>query len=452
MSIGNEIAKGIGQPPASQVDSSNPAIQAYDPLQGKTQGSAKVIYRDLPIINTVNTWSVHGVREALIAHMIGIFYLSGQLADSLLGDPRIQATIGSRISGLFGREVIFEPADDSMAAKEVLVAWMKVWPKLATAAAMTEMQAYAILQGFEPGQLVWDTAKTPWQPYLRPWHTRFVYYHWDLRRYIAISQNGPVVIEPGNGKWVLHAPYGQYRGWIRGANRAVSEPWLMRHWGMRDFARWSEKHGIPITKALAPAASDEVQRDAFERALAQLGTESTILLPRGVDEQFSYDIDFAEPQSESWEGFPGLVDRCDMDIVLSIMFQNLTTEVKGGSFAATSAHMDIREGGIQFDNESWCHTIGEQIARPFAFFNFGDADLAPKTRWDVPKLSEHSAAADQFSKFGTAIEVLARGGIEFLDSDEVQKFAAERFGLKGLPRFIIGKPPSSSMGGGGFGK
>jgi phage gp29-like protein len=448
--VPSEIERQGGQPPPGQLGTDAPQFQAVDPLKKpNAQGSAKIVYRDLPLVDTIHSWTVDGVRGALHSHVFGIFYLSGQLADSILGDDRVQATIGSRISGLFGREVIFEPADDSAAAKEVSDAWVKCWPKLATTAATNEMQAYTILEGFEAAQLVWDTSGPIWQPYMRPWHPRFIYYHWDLRRYIAISQHGQIVVEPGNGKWVLHAPYGAYRGWIRGAIRACAEPWLMRHWAMRDWARYSEKHGIPIVKALVPAAADQPQRDLFEAAISALGTESTIMLPQGVDKPYSYDIEYAEPTDDSWQSFPGLIDRCDMNIVLSIMFQNLTTEVKGGSFAATSAHMDIREGGIQFDNEAWAYTMREQVARPFAQFNFGDPELAPKTRWDVPKLSEHTAAADQFQKFGTAVEVMARGGIKFKDANKVRAFAAERFGLKDLPDFTIGDPVASS---GGMGK
>jgi phage gp29-like protein len=423
-----------------------------DPL--KRGRDVRIVIRDIPNVETVTEWSVHGLREALRNQIRGQFDAPAQLADAILGDDRVQATIGSRISGLFGREVIFEPSRDkavrgSKAAREALDAWVECWPMLATPAALTEMQAYTILMGFEPAQLLWGTNDDGLDcPTLRPWHPRFTYYHWTERVLYAIGQDGQEPITPGDGKWVLHAPFGEYRGWIRGAIRACAEPWLMRHWAFRDWARYSEKHGIPILKAYSPAASDETQRDAFEQALAQLGSESTILLNRGVDGVNSYDVEFAEPSDDSWQSFPGLIDRCDMSIVLAIMFQNLTTEVKGGSFAATSAHMDVRQGGLEFDNAAWRHTIRTQIARPFAFMNFGDPRLAPWTRYDITPRDELAANADQFSKFGTAVEVLRRGGIEFDDPKALRRFAAKRFGLRQMPTFKI-VPPVTSGGGGG---
>ena len=447
MSAQNDIARAAGAD-VPAVGTLLPQFQAPAPLKGLVPTSVKIVHADIPLVSTVGTWDVKCIRDALYAHSYGQFFGSGRLADAILGDDRVMATVGSLTSGLFSREIIIEPADESDAAKEVADAWQLAWPRFASTSALNESEAYATLMGFEAAQLVWDTDKPVWQPYMRPWHPTFEYYHWDLRRYIAITQGAQVVIEPGNGKWLLHAPFGEYRGWIRGVVRAVAEPWLMRHWAMRDWARYSEKHGIPIVKAYAPAASEEGQRDSFERAVGQLGSESTILLPRGVDGQIGYDVEYAEPTDDSWQSFPGLIDRCDMAIVLAIMFQNLTTEVKGGSFAATSSHMDIREGGIGFRAEAWSQTIDQQVARPFAWVNFGDPDLAPHTRWDIPKLSEHAAAAEAFNKFSTALEGLSRGGIKFKDADAVRKFASIRFGLKDLPDFTIGDPVQSIGGGG----
>jgi phage gp29-like protein len=253
---------------------------------------------------------------------------------------------------------------------------------------------------------------------------------------------------PGDGKWFCHMPYGQYRGWMRGAVRQCAQPWLLRNWSFTYMARFAEVHGMPIRKAIVPAASDEKARDLYAAQLANLGAETTLMVQTGVDGAGQdYDLELVEAKDTAWEVFPGLIDRCDMDIILAIMMQNLTTEVTGGSFAATKAHMDIRQGGIEFDNGAWASTVRDQAARPFAWVNFGDADLAPYTSWDVTPREDFTHNAEQFSKFGTAIEVMARGGIKFTDVEKLRKFAADKFNLQGLPDFIIGDPVA---GGGGM--
>lgn len=438
------IEKQAGTP--GGIDQTDPAFVAGTPKADASR--AEVFYRDLPLVTVQNSWSVQDVRAALNANMYGIFDLSAQLWDSILGDDRVQATLGSRIAGLFGREVRFTPADDSDAAKECLRAWMDAWPEFSGGTGLRNMHAYAIGMGWMPAQLVWDTSKPIWRPRPVPWHPRFTYYHWSLRKYIALSMDGSLPIIPGDGKWMLHAPYGDYRAWIFGALRATAEPWLLRHFAFRDMARYSEVHGMPIRKAKVPAASDAIERSQYGTNVANLGNETTILIQQGVDGTNGYDLELLEAKDPSWEVFSALISQCDMAIILAIMFQNLTTEVDSGSFAATKAHMDIRQNGIQSDATAWQHTIYHQAARPFAQLNFGDADLAPRTEWDVTPREYLETNAKQFQAFGTALEVMARGGLKFKDSEEVRRFAASKFGLDNLPDFDIGDPISGGLGGG----
>ena len=415
-----------------------------DPIRSSSRPTAKVIYRDIPLVVVQNSWSVHETIAALSSHMMGYFDRSGQLVDSILGDDRVIATLGSRRAGLFGREVRFKPANDSAAAKEVLDAWVNHWPSFSGDSSLGIMSDYEVLMGFCNAQLVWDTRESVWKPFLKLWHPRYVYWNWAARKMVALSQDGSVPIIAGNGKWVHHSRFGYERSWIRGAIRGVAEPFLGRHFARRDWMRWSELHGIPMVLAETPMAADPIERSQFVNGMANRGSETVILIGKGVDEHNSYGVSLVEAETLGWEGFAGLVDQCDMAIQLALLFQNLTTEVKGGSFAATSAHMDIRDSGIQDDNVAWRSTIHDQVARPFAAFGFGDPDLAPWTDWDVASRSGYEQNATQFKEFGTALEVMARAGIRFDDDEAVRAFAKERFGLDKLPKFTIHDPPTTT--------
>src|SRR5271166_429482 len=432
------------------VDQQDPAFAPPgNPLSlPSVKPTAKVYYRDIPLVVVQNAWAVDQAISALASHMIGVFERSGQLCDSILGDDRVMATLGSRRAGLFGRDIRFRAANDSAAAKEVLDAWEAHWPQLYGDSAFGIMSDYEVLMGFADAQLVWDTT-TIWKPYIRHWHPRYEYWDWSRRKLIALSQDGTIPVIPGNGKWVHHSRFGMERCWIRGAIRAVAEPFLGRHWARRDLFRWTEKHGLAIVLAETPMSADPGERSQFVQQVANLGSESTILLGKGLDEHNSYGLQLLEAESLGWEGFVGAIDHCDMAIVLALLFQNLTTEVKGGSFAATSAHMDIRDSGIQDDNAAWKSTIYSQVARPFAFFNFGDPDLAPITEWDVASRSQYAENAKQFGEVGKAIAMMSKGGIKFLDVPALQAWAAKRFGLDGMPQFMIQDPPAGAGGGGG---
>jgi hypothetical protein len=435
------------------VDTNDPAFRrSLDATDANTKARAKLIYRDLPIIAIQNTWSIPDVRGALYAHLIGQFWASGMLCDSMLGDDRVTATLNSRAAGWLGRETRFRAADDSMAAAECLDAWQKWWPRLSGDAAIREMFDYGTMMGFSHGQLVWDTEQPglDFAPTIRPWHPIFTWYDWTLRRYMAIGQDATIPIIPGNGKWVEFAPYGSYRGWIRGALRPCAEPWLLRHFGFRDMARFGEVHGNPTRMGKVPMVGDPVERAAFEQSLANLGADTALIVPTGVDanDGLGYDYKLVEATSKAWEVHPCQIDRCDMAIVLALLMVNLTTQVEGGSYGAAKAQMDVRSEGSQLDNTSWKRTIYTQIARAFAYLNFGDANLAPWTWWDVKGRGEYADNARQFQAVGTGFETLTRGGVKFRDPDKVRRWISETFGLSNFPEFEIVTPPAG--GGGGF--
>jgi len=209
---------------------------------------------------------------------------------------------------------------------------------------------------------------------------------------------------------------------------------------------------MPIRKGIVPAASDPAERSLFQEQLSAIGHETTIMVPSGVDGVNGYDLQLIEATDTAWESFPGLIDRCDMSIVLAILSQNLTTEVKEGSFAAARVHGDVRQGVLEADNKSLSAAIYHQLARPFAEINFGDAGLAPYTEWNIQPVEDYHTSADLFQKFGTAIEVLRRGGVQFESDDAVRDFARKNFGLD-LPDIKFVDPVGSGAGGGGgFGK
>src|ERR1700726_4015780 len=111
-------------------------------------------------------------RGAIYSHLIGTFYASGLLCDSILGDDRVCATLNSRAAGVFGREVRYKAADDSAGARECLDAWEAWWPKLSGTPALRECFDYNVMMGFSHGQLCWDTTHPglDFAPRLFPWH------------------------------------------------------------------------------------------------------------------------------------------------------------------------------------------------------------------------------------------------------------------------------------------
>ena len=155
---------------------------------------ATIVKRSIPLVVVQNSWSIQGAKNALASHSMGVFETSGQLAISIRGDPRVTAALGSLRAGYFGREVRFRAANNSRAAKEVLDAWMAHWPQFEAGSDLAIMSDYERLMGWSDGQLVWDTSGTTWLPYVRYWWSRFSYWNWDIRKFVAITQDGTFAI------------------------------------------------------------------------------------------------------------------------------------------------------------------------------------------------------------------------------------------------------------------
>jgi hypothetical protein len=437
----------VGGPttPSPDVGFAPPAEIDFSAAESRERAS--LIYREIPLTQIANVWTVHATRGALMAMTSGIFEPVGMLVDSILGDDRVQATLGSRVGGLLGAPVRFTPAEGDT-DRRVFDAWVKHWPQVGAEAPWNTMLSYGHMLAFQHAQLLWDTSGEFWIPHLMPVHPSFTYYHWPLRHYIFVSLDGQVAIQPGDGKWVTFAPFGEYRGWMRGAVRAIAQPWLMRHFALRDWARFNERHGLPVLKGKVPAAADPQARAYYEAQLKRLGTDTAMILPQGVSEQFSYDLELLEAQAGEWESFKAEIDQCDMQIVLTLLYQNLTTEVQEGSFAAARVHAAVRQAALKADSRALAMTIYHQIARPFAAFNFGDPDLAPFTEWEVTPAEDFNANADVLVKWANAFELLRRAGLEITDKEGVKEFA-KHFGLT-MPDFNIVEPaqPGTASAGG----
>lgn len=414
--VGPGATKGIGNIGGIVPDTNDPAWQPpVDPLkQGVSKSNATIIYREIPQVTTQGGWSIADVRAALVSLATGLFDGPAQLVDSVIGDSRVSSALSSRTGGLLGRPISFKIPKKyrkDQKAKDCLDAWQRVWPQMATEPTLSELQRWSSMLGFGIGQLTWDTSEEIWTPYLNVWHPRFCYYHWMQRQYMAMTLDGQTPIIAGNATWVLHAPNGAYRGWMRGALRSIAPWWLARNYALRDWARYSERHGMPIVKAITPAGADPLQIQNYRNQLASLGQESVVAVPTSNDPAIgSYDIAFLEASDQAWQGFQGLIEQCNAEITLSLMGQNLTSEVKEGSFAAARVHADVRQAIIEADARALAQTIYIQIARPFAAINFGDPELAPRTVWDVAPYEDNVAAAQTFSTFATALKTLKDAG------------------------------------------
>ena len=404
----------------------DPAFQAPREFKPVDPG---IISREIPIVSTQTGYAPSDVRRAIEALTIGLFDLPSQMTDTVLADSRVQATMASRTGGLLGRPVThtipkgFEDDDD---AKKALKIWTRNWDRIFPESVASELLRWSVMQAFGIAQNIWDLTGKYAIPTPQVWHPRYTYYHWLYRCYVAITQDGQEPVTPGDGHWVLHAPHGAYRGWMRGVVWSVGPWWLARQYALRDWARYSERHGMPMILALTPAAASPGEISQFRSAMSNIGQETVVQLPQGVEPQYGYMLKLLEATDQGWQGFHQLIEQCNTEITLAIMGQNLTTEVKEGSFAAARVHADVRQTLLEADARALERTVREQIAQPFATLNWGRPEIAPVTKWNLDPYEDSHTMAQTFQAFATAYAAMRKSGKEI---QNIEQLAAD-FGLR----------------------
>lgn len=372
-------------------------------------------------VQTVERWTIGEIRAALSAHDRGMFAASAYLIDAVMGNARVQATLGQRLASMLAAEVSHEPSDpnnpESVACYE---AWKANWEGLAPRPVLADIMRHGIMAGFRVVELVWDSSVTPWRLSLKPWFAHSVMWRSaPVSRFQVTTMDQTELIQPGAGKWAVYAPHGLYRGWIQGAVRATAQPWHISNLDAKHWANYNEVHGQPIRKVKASAMMLPETREDFKNDVANMGASPTMMLPQGMDGSDT-DVSLLEATSRSWETFKASRSVADMDIVLAIRWSNLSTEVSEGSLAAASEQSDVSAQADQGDAatcEAWFYA---EVARPYASVNFGNPDLAPRTKIHIS--SEQRIAA--LKMFAESLNTLRSAGCD-VDAE----WMARRYGL-----------------------
>ncbi len=381
-------------------------------------------YQDFPV-SVWADWSIRTIRTAVQNHVIGNFQQAAILVDSMLADDRIQAATNGRIKGVTKCEWSFEPAKGG---KRQAKAVEKLWPEILTEEISEQILLWAIFMGFSLCEIIWESQDDLWVPRLKLWHPLYIYYRIDIRKYVVVTQDqGVLEIDENDPKWFLYSPWGSYRGWIRGAVRSVSIPWVVRQFALRDWGRFSEVHGLPIKKLMVPSQAPAGDKARFFASVSRLGSESMFSLPQQGDGKGgmgpSFNVELLEAKDRAWEAFPGLIAQCERSITLAIRGTNLTTEVDGGSFAAADAHRDEDSDYAIADRRKLAAAVKRKILEPMCYFNWGNSKLTP-----TPSLA--SKESDQ-EKEGKVLVSVAQALIPLEDKGWPidRKVAGERFGI-----------------------
>lgn len=370
------------------------------------------VHEQLPALSWQATWTQADVDGALRQHAQGQFSQSAMLMDAMSCDDAIDAVVSARVDGLLGLDRIVEPAKkghrggNKRIAKDIDGRWEEFFPRHV----IRQIKRWELFMGFAIAQIVWhaNDDATEWLPRIEPWHPMYLYADPMTMRFYAVTTRGPVPIEEGTGQWLFYAPNGRRYAWTYGAIRSLAVPWLARQYAWRDWVRWSEVYSLGIRKAIFPTSANAATKRKFFSEIAALGSNTTVGLEQDATGK-GYDVDVVFPASTAAaDGFDKLLSKSEAKIAILVNGQNLTTEIKGGSYAAALVHQNVKHDKLAADSVGIGACLGRDVVKPFiVWHDYPTNTEAPEMGYDVEPPEDRKAKADVLNAVGTAIGLFA---------------------------------------------
>lgn len=380
-------------------------------------------------VSSLTTWTVPQVRAALVRHDDGDFYETAALAEQMNRDPAIFGDLSTRIRALSARSGVpfcVEPqlgVDDRRAhsiAEGIEDIWWDILPEPTAEA----IRADALMLGVSVGRVEWTPRAGEWRPRVRHLPAHGLRYSTATKGFKYITGDGKDLdVTPGDGSWFLFLPHGD-RSWMWGAVRALGLLWLMRTFTYRDWARYCEKHGMPVLAVKEPFfATDDVNGDASAtdstkavyRSLAKLGSEATIRLPQGQSkEDGGWDAQWLEPSAQTFDAFKNFLHELRSS-VSQVLLGRDSTGPKGGDGELASER--VRTESLAAEAEALSTTLRDQVLKPWARFNVASdlEDIAPWPRWDTRPPPDMLRRAQVLNELGDALAKLSANGVDTTD-------------------------------------
>lgn len=122
-------------------------------------------------------------------------------------------------------------------------------------------------------------------------------------------------------------------------------PLTFKKGGLKFWVMFSEKYGMPFMIGKHPRGTGKDETDRLADQLEAMVQDAVAVIP----DDSSVEILEAQGKGASADIYSKLIEYCDKEISIALLGQNLTTEVKSGSYAAAQAHMEVRKDIIDAD-------------------------------------------------------------------------------------------------------
>lgn len=375
-------------------------------------------------------WTPSLLKQVSMRADGGDLSLLTDLCEQIVADDRFGELLGQLADDVLGCELSFETSPRTIVgsaekARELIVDWARgydddelkniiVWA-MVTGVAFAKHETWVESQGRVVPVLKW------WHPQHFGFRPRegssglggsLKEHDWHVR-----DGNGKwTPIKPGDGTWVIITRRSEYYPWRNGLWRGLGVWWLLKQYAIQDSGVHSER--AAKTVVTTGEGSTVEDRKALANYIYSAGKDPVVALPDGCD------LKIVEIQANLEQTYHAQIRLANESAALTILGQNLSTTVEGGSFAAAKEHSRKESRRVRNAAQMLSKGLRAQSLAWWAEFNFGNRDLAPFPRWHTEPEQDYAVRAGVLQQTATALLTLKTAGWE-IDEETVE----EQFGI-----------------------
>lgn len=339
---------------------------------------------------SITRWHLGDLEGAISQADNGNMRLVGQIWRSIKRDGQVAGVLSTRTQGLIQLPMRIIGDEREVAALEADFA--EVFP----ASELAALVADGVGPGVAVGEFVQlDDAELP---VLRRLDPENLTYRWSEDRWYYQSIHGIEPVNPGDGRWVLHCPYGAVQPWTHGLWAALGRAFIAKEHAFFFRENYSSKLANAARVATSPQGATDTTRLSFFAKVAAWGVNTVFDLPAG------WDVKLLESNGRGYEVFQETIKTANEEIIITIAGQTVTTE-GGAGFSNSAIHEAIRSDLIQADANALAMTLNSQAIRVWQREKFGAFSRTPVViEWDVTPPSDLTKEATALTQAAAAVK------------------------------------------------
>lgn len=164
--------------------------------------------------------------------------------------------------------------------------------------------------------------------------------------------------------------------------------WFKKH-GIKFWLIFLDKFGMPTGVGKYPAGATTEQKKTLSEAIDAIHSETGVIIPESMA------VELLEASRSGNVTYESLCEYMDKQISKAVLGQTLTTEVSGGSFAASKTHDDVRMDIKDADAGMLAECLNRSLIRWLVDFNFAGVSQYPTIRFITEKEETLKGLADR---------------------------------------------------------